>query len=104
MAVAIFYCANPPASTNTTLFTVTAGKDSSFNLNLCNQGATPARVRVAFAVADTPLTAEYLEYNVILPENGGVLERSGNMLPGGKKIVVWTDSASVSVIAQGVEK
>lgn len=104
MAVAIFYCANPPVATNTTLFTITTGKDAAFNLNLCNQGAVPAKVRVAFAAADTPLTSEYLEYNAVLPENGGVLERTGNMLPAGKKIVIWTDSALVSVIAQGVEK
>lgn len=103
MAV-LFYALAPTANQNQTLFTVGDGKEASFNLNIVNRGDQPVKVRLAYAAADTPTDAEWFEYNAVLEANGGILERTANRLPAGKKVVIWTDTATISVIAMGDEE
>lgn len=104
MAV-LFYQDAPNAGENKTLFMVgdLGGTEASFNLNVCNQGDQPAKVRLAYAAADTPAKAEWFEYNAVI-EAGGILERTANRLPAGKKVVIWTDTATISITAMGDEE
>jgi len=91
-----------PGSTLTTIYTVPADTFAVLTVNICNRGSTDATVRLATSALDTPTNAEYVEYGTtILP--GGVLERSGIVLDATKKIVAWSDSTDVSVVAYGIE-
>lgn len=91
------------AAANTTLFTVPAGKITTFTVSLCNRGSASAKVRLAIAEAAAPINAEYLEYDTSIPANG-VLERSGLVAEAGKLIVVRSDVATVSAVAFGFEE
>lgn len=91
-----------PGSTDTTIYTVPSANFAVLTVNICNRGSTDATVRLATAASDTPTNGEYIEYGAtILP--GGVLERSGIVLDATKKIVAWSDSTDVSVVAYGIE-
>lgn len=100
---AIFDSANLVAATNTTLRTITAAKDASFSVNFCNRNSTSVSIRLAIAAIDTPTNAEYILYDVIVAGDGS-LERTGLIATAGKKIVVYSSAADVSVQAYGYEE
>lgn len=103
MASGLLGTANPTAATNTTLYTVPAGKLSTVNASITNRGSGLAKVRLALAAAASPTTSEWLEYDVPLPANG-VLERTGIVMEAGKLLVVYTDVATVSCNVFGFEE
>lgn len=91
------------ATTNTTIYTVPTGKTATVTVNLCNTGATATTVRLAVALADTPVAGERIEYGVSLPANG-VLERGGIVLGAGQKIVAYAGAVGVDVNVWGFEE
>lgn len=91
------------ASTNTTLYTVPAGKTAIFNVSICNTNSTAVIVRLSVSGAATPVTAEYLEYEVTIPAYG-VLERGGIVASAGKLIVGYSNTANVSFNVYGYEE
>lgn len=93
----------PLASANTSGYTVPAGKTASFTVNFCNRGTSPVLVRLAIAAALAPANAEYIEYDAVIPANG-VLERTGLAATAGKQVVVYADTANVSVNIFGFEE
>ena len=93
----------PAAATNTTLYTVPAGKLTTANVSICNRGSGQIKVRLALSAGAAPTSAEWLEYDTPIPGNG-VLERTGLVLEAGKNIVVYTDVATASCVAFGFEE
>ena len=94
---------NLTANANTTVYSVPPSTLAAFSVNVCNRGASSAAIRIALASSDTPTDAEWIEYDVKVAANG-VLERTGIMLEAGKKLVAYSNSASVSVVAYGIEE
>lgn len=103
MAGKILGQSNPAANTNTTVYTVTAGKTATFNVSINNTGSTQMAVRLAIAAAATPTAAEYLEDDVVILQYG-VLERTGLVAEAGKQIVVYASNANASVSVYGYEE
>jgi hypothetical protein len=99
----IFDSANLVAATNTTLRTISSNTIGSFSVNFCNRNDTSVSVRLAIAAVDTPVVAEWLLYDVIVPGDGS-LERTGLVAPAGKKIVVYSSAANVSAQSYGYEE
>lgn len=93
----------PAAATNTTVYTVPAGKLASFSVSVCNRGSTAITARLAIAASAAPGNAEYLEYDVSIPANG-VLERTGLVATAGKLVVAYVSAASASVSVYGIEE
>ena len=90
------------AATNTTVYTCPADTFVVASVSICNRGNSAMAIRLAAAANDTPTDAEYIEYDTeILPK--GVLERTGIILDAGKKLVVYSSAANVSVVAFGIE-
>ena len=103
MATVILGQSAPNAATNTTIYTVTTGKQASFSVNILNRGASSITIRLAIAATATPGNAEWLEYDATIPANG-VLERGGLVATAGKQIVAYVSAATASVSVYGYEE
>lgn len=103
MAAGRLGSASLSATTNTTIYTVPASKSPTVTINVCNTSAVGVTVRLAIALADTPVAGEYIEYDVTLPASG-VLERAGVVLDAGKKIVAYAGSTGLNVNVWGFEE
>lgn len=103
MASGTFGQAALAAATNTTIYTVPAGKVATATISICNPTTTLAGIRLAIAATDTPSAAEWIEYGTDLIAYS-TLERSGIVLSAGKKLVVYSDVANVAVSAYGFEE
>lgn len=91
------------ANTNTTLRTITTGKDASYSINIVNRNSTPITITFAMSCStSTPTNAELSMVNMIVVENG-VLERTGLVATSGKLAVINSSSANVSVQIYGFE-
>lgn len=90
------------AATNTTVYTVPADTFAVVTASVCNRGSSDITVRLALASADTPTTAEYLEYDTTLVGNG-TLERTGIVMDAGKKLVAYSSTSDASVVVFGIE-
>jgi hypothetical protein len=93
----------PSATTNTTVYTVPAGKTATFNINVVNRGTSVVSVRIAIAADANPATAEWIEYGAAVP-SGGVLERTGIVAEATRRVVVHTSSADASINVYGHEE
>ena len=103
MASGILGQSAPSATTNTTVYTVPSAKTATFNVSVCNRGTTVANIRVAVSATGTPSNAEYIEYDTEIPANS-VFERTGLVAQATKNLVVYADSANLSVSVYGYEE
>lgn len=104
MATGILGQSAPSAATNTTVYTVPAGKVGIFSINIVNRNTAVATVRIGISATGTPGTTEWIEYGAQLLANGGVLERTGLVAQAAKNVVVYSDVASTSVTVYGYEE
>lgn len=102
MASGILGQSAPSAATNTTVYTVPSATTATFNVNIVNTGTSVASVRLAISATGTPGASEWIEYGAEVLA-GGVLERSGFVAQATKNVVVYTDTATVSVSVYGYE-
>lgn len=103
MASGILGQSAPSATTNTTVYTVPSAKTATFSVSICNRGTTLSNVRMAISATGTPANAEYIEYDTEVPANS-VFERTGLVAQATKNLVVYADSANLSVSVYGYEE
>jgi len=95
--------AAPAAATLTTVYTVPVATAAVFNVSIANTTGYAIPVRLAIAATATPTTAEYIEYDSIIPGNG-VLERGGIVANAAENVVVYASVAGLSVSVYGYEE
>ena len=101
MTTGLLGSADLAANTLTTICTLPAGSQS-FTVNVCNRNATNVNIRIApLAAAAPPTNAEYFVYDSSLQANG-VMQLSGLTSGSAKLVVVYSDTANVSVNVYGV--
>ncbi len=103
MASGILGQSAPSAATNTTVYTVPSAKLATVCINVCNTNTTPVYVRIALSATGTPSASEWIEYDAEILASG-VLERTGIVMNTTKNIVVYSDTANVSVSVYGYEE
>lgn len=91
------------ATTNTTVYTVPAGKVATFNIRATNRGSTAVDVRIAVAAAGTPTNAEWIEYDARIGPNSP-LGNTGIRAGAGERVVAWASAAQVSIRVEGYEQ
>lgn len=94
--------ADVAAAANTKVYQVPAGKTASVNINVCNRNTTPAKIRIALSVADTPVASEYLEYDFSLSGNN-TIERTCVIANSNDRVIVYSDVANISAVVTGFE-
>lgn len=102
MANGILGQANLAATTNTTVYTVPSSTTATVNIAICNRNGAPVVFRVALSTGGSPTDAEWIEYDEVIP-GFGIYERTGVVLNAGKRVVVWSTIANVSVSVYGFE-
>ena len=93
--------ASPAANTNTTIYTVPAGKVASWNISVFNRGDAAVSVRISKGLA-TPGNAQFLEFDTVIPPKG-VLERTALAASAGDRIVFRGTTGDCSVMVYGYE-
>jgi len=95
------------ASTNTLVYTVPNGYYSVLNILAVNSspGSVQCRIAVSTQTNNSPISSEYIEYNVTIPAVNGVLERTAIVCSPGEKIIVWVNAANaVTIRINGYEE
>ena len=101
MTTGLLGSADLAAGTNTTICTLPAGSQS-FTVNVCNRNATNVNIRIApLSTTGTPTSAEWFVYDSGLQANN-VMQLSGLTSGSAKLVVVYSDTANVSVNVYGV--
>ena len=101
MTTGLLGSADLAANTLTTIFTLPAGSQS-FTVNVCNRNATNVNIRIApMSTTGTPTNAEWFVYDSGLQANN-VMQLSGLTSGSAKLVVVYSDTANVSVNVYGV--
>ncbi|KAA5603035.1 hypothetical protein F1188_20095 [Roseospira marina] len=95
--------AAPPADTDTTVYTVPADTVATLNVAVVNRGDDAATVRVAVTPDAAPADADWIEYDVVIPAGGGVLERSGIVAGPGERVIVRDDAGTCTYRIHGFE-
>ena len=101
MTTGLLGSADLAATTLTTICTLPAGSQS-FTVNVCNRNNATVAIRIApLAAAATPTNAEYFVYDTVL-QAYSVMQLSGLTSGSAKLVVVYSDTANVSVNVYGV--
>jgi Fe-S cluster assembly scaffold protein SufB len=91
------------AATYTVVYTVPANKIATLNVAVVNRGGADAEVRVAITTeAATPAVADFIEFDAVVPGEGGILERTALVAGSGEKIMVRASTADVTVRVHGL--
>jgi hypothetical protein len=101
MTTGLLGSADLSAATNTTICTLPSGSQS-FTVNVCNRNFANVKIRIApLASTGTPVNAEWFVYDAVLQANS-VMQLSGITSGSAKLVVVYSDTANVSVNVYGV--
>jgi glucose-6-phosphate dehydrogenase assembly protein OpcA len=95
----------PSATTDTTLYTVGAGKSAVVStIAIANRGATSATYRVAIRVAGAAIANEdYIAYDATITANNSTMITIGITLAATDVITVYASNANLSFNAFGSE-
>ena len=101
MTTGLLGSADLAATTLTTICTLPSGSQS-FTVNVCNRNNANVAIRIApLSTLATPTNAEYFVYDTVL-QAYSVMQLSGLTSGSAKLVVVYSDTANVSVNVYGV--
>lgn len=89
------------------VYEIPTGYTWTGKVNFCNRGAAVAKVRLAYGTGSSGSAGEYMEYDAPLAPAGAlgnVIERNGEVLQAGQRILAYSDSNDVDVVVQGYEE
>jgi hypothetical protein len=95
----------PSATTNTDVYTVGSGKQTTIStITVCNRGTTAATYRIAIRVAGSALSnEEYIAYDATVAANDTVSLTIGVTLGAADVVTVYASTANLSVNIFGAE-
>lgn len=103
MAVGRLGISNPPANTNTLVYTVPANTIANINVNVVNMGISDTNFTLYISDGSSTAADRLLESNTVIPANGGVLERGGLVCTSGETVYVNASNANLSIRIHGFE-
>jgi hypothetical protein len=95
----------PSATTNTDVYTVGSGKQTTVStITVCNRAATAATYRIAIRVAGATIANEdYIAYDAPVGANDSVTWTIGVTLGAADVVTVYASTANLSVNIFGAE-
>lgn len=96
---------NPAATTNTTVYTVTAGSSAVIStINICNQSAVADTFRIAVVPSGQSIAAKhYIAYNTSIPAYDSISLTIGITMAAGDTLIVYAGTATLSFNVFGSE-
>lgn len=93
------------AGTEVIAYTAPATLDfATISINLVNQAVADAVVKVAVTTSASASPADYIDFNSVLPGNGGGLERTCIVVSPGENVIIESDNSNVAIRVYGLEK
>lgn len=105
MAFKIIGQSAPAATTDTTVYTVPAGKSAVLStVSVCNRGAVAVTYRLALVPSGATLANQhYVAYEAVLPAYSTDYHRAGFTLAAGDFVVARCSTTDLSVVICGDE-
>jgi hypothetical protein len=95
---------SPSATTLTTLYTVPTDKGAVISsLNICNRDTYDATIRIAIYRTESPASADYLEYNMMVYGNCSAQRLKGVTMAQGDIVSIYASSEHISFQLFGSE-
>lgn len=93
------------AGTEVIAYTAPANLDfATISINLVNQAAADASVKIAVTTSASASPGDYIDFNAVLPADGGGLERTCIVVSPGENVIIESDNSNVAVRVYGLEK
>lgn len=93
------------AGNEVTVYTVPPAADfATISINIVNKGTGDAKVKIAITTSAIPSPADYIDFESIVPGNGGILERTCIVCSASENVIIEGDTSDLAVRVYGLEK
>lgn len=101
-----FYSGVLTADTDVDTGAVATGKCRTVNISLVNAStSSDATAQICIGTSATIAAADYVEYNILVPKNGGVFKLTGEPVGAGERVVLRVSgSSNVTARISGFEE
>jgi hypothetical protein len=93
------------ANTDVVVYTVPVTAEfATVSIQAVNTGVLDATVRVAIGTSPTPSIGDYIEYDTIIPANGGGLNITCMLCSTTENVIVRANTNDIAIRVFGLEK
>lgn len=104
MASGKYWAGTLPANTFQDTGQVPTGKVRSVTINLVNNGQSAATCDIYVSTSATPSDGDLVEANVSIPAVNGLLNRTGEIISAGERVVIRANTNTVAARLSGFEE
>jgi len=103
MATGLLGISNPSPNVNALVYTVPSNTISSLNISVVNLGIVDSNATIYISDSATVTADRLIENSVVIPANGGVLERQGILCTSGERVYVNSGTGNLAFRVHGFE-
>jgi hypothetical protein len=77
---------------------------STVSYNVVNMDTVDIFLKMAITTSNSPSPADFVDFNAVIPSNGGIVERNCLVLSPGEKMFFQVSSGNAAIRVYGLEK